>query len=351
MRLLRRFGLVALMILAGACVSEPPPVTPTRTLAPITHTPIPIETSTPEQTIETPQSSATVAGVPTLVEVPAAVTPTVVMLGDVPAMERRLYETPILHNMNTARVRQIFEYGRSMGNRANVFTTVGDSNTTNGDFLQPIGMGADTYCTWGDYGYLRETVDYFSVPPSDKANNSFTHHSESASMGFNSASVLDPFWASAATCAGGESPLMCEYRSIKPSVAVIMLGGIDVNDLTTAEYGANLLRIVQTSIQQGVIPVLTTFVVLSNRDVYPRSLEFNMLLLDIADEGQIPLINLWAAARMLPGEGIGPDGTHLKAEVGSFCAFDGGQHRLGGTLRNLLTLQALDALRVGVLAH
>jgi len=85
--------------------------------------------------------------------------------------------------------------------------------------------------------------------------------------------------------------------------------------------------------------------------VYARSLEFNMALLDIADAEQIPLINLWAAARMLPGEGIGPDGTHLKAEVGSFCAFDGGQHRLGGTLRNLLTLQALDALRVGVLTQ
>ena len=266
-------------------------------------------------------------------------------------MERRLYEMPILHNMNTARVREIFTYGQRIGNRAHVFTTVGDSNTTNGDFLQPIGIGADAYCTWGDYDYLRETVDFFSVAPNDTARNSFTHRSESAGMGFNSASVLDSFWASAETCAGGETPLACELRTIQPSAAVIMLGGIDVKDLTTAQYSANMRRIVGDTIQQGVIPVLTTFVVLSSRDVYPRSLEFNMALLDIADAEQIPLINLWAAARMLPGEGIGPDGTHLKAEVGSFCAFDGGQHRLGGTLRNLLTLQALDTLRVGVLTR
>lgn len=339
-------------MLAGACVSQPPApdVTPTRTLAPIQvkptiETPIPVETVVPvSETAAQPSTTATVTLVPTLAP------PTAVRVGDVPAMERRLYETPILHNMNTDRAREIFVYGQSIGNRANVFTTVGDSNTTNGDFLQPIGMGADTYCTWGDYANLRETVDFFSVAPNDAARNSFVHRSESAGMGFNSASVLDPFFASAETCDGGETPLVCELRSIQPSVAVIMLGGIDVKDLTTAQYSANMQRIVRDAIRQGVIPVLTTFVVLSSRDVYSRSLEFNMALLDIADEEQIPLINLWAAARMLPGEGIGPDGTHLKAEVGSFCAFDGGQHRLGGTLRNLLTLQALDALRVGMLA-
>jgi hypothetical protein len=107
---------------------------------------------------------------------------------------------------------------------------------------------------------------------------------------------------------------------------------------------------VQESITRGVIPVLTTFVVLEERaDVYPLSLEMNAALLDIADESQIPLINLWAAARALPDHGIGPDRTHLKARVGDFCNFTGAQAELGGTLRNLLTLQALDALRIHVL--
>ncbi len=346
MDVLRRWAVFA-VLLAGACVAQPTPeLPPTRTLAPFTAAPAASETPAPLAASPTPQPSATVT--PTLV-LPTAL-PTAITLGDVPAMERRLYETPILSNLATERVRQIFAYGQTLGRRANVFTTIGDSNTTNGDFLQPIGMDADAYCTWGDYGTLRETVNYFSVPPSDAARNSFTHHSLSARMGFNSASVLDPFWAGG-TCSSGESPLACEYRSIQPSTAVIMLGGIDVNDLTTAEYHANLRAIVQYSAQQGIIPVLTTFVVLSSRDVYAQSLEFNMMLLDIAAEEQVPLINLWAAAQTLPGEGIGPDGTHLKAEVGSFCSFDGAQARLGGTLRNLLTLQALDALRREVLAR
>ena len=266
-------------------------------------------------------------------------------------MELRLHQTPIFLNLTSAFTRWIFERGRDFGNRANVFTTIGDSNTTNGDFLQPIGLGADAYCTWGAYSDLEASVAYFSAAPDEDAANSFTHRSVTANWGFNSAAVLDPFWAGGSTCYANESPLMCEYRSIKPSVAIIMLGGIDVNDLSTAEYDANMRAIVQTSIQQGIIPVLTTFVVLPGRDVYERSLEFNMKLLDIAESEQIPLINLWTAAQTLPDYGIGPDHTHLKAEIGSYCSFDGAQQQYGGTLRNLLTLQALDQLRQNILTR
>ena len=76
-----------------------------------------------------------------------------------------------------------------------------------------------------------------------------------------------------------------------------------------------------------------------------------MMLLDIARDEQVPLINLWSAAQTLPDEGIGPDHTHLKAQVGSYCSFDGAQQQYGGTLRNLLTLQALDQLRQNVLSR
>jgi hypothetical protein len=333
----------ALLVVVGACTTQPAPPLPTLAVLPTAS-----ESPLPALTVEAPTSTplalpptSTTAAPPTLTP-----PPTRAVLGDVPAMERRLFETPILTNMATERARSIFKAGVGLGNRPDVFTTIGDSNTTNGDFLQPIGMDADAYCDWGAYSYLRQTVDYFPV-----TLNSFTHHSEAARKGFNTASVLDPFWASG-VCLPGESPLACEYRDFQPSVAVIMLGGIDINDLTTADYNANMRAIVQTSIQHGVIPVLTTFVVLRERDdVYGRSLEFNMMLLDIAEEEQIPLINLWAAAQTLPDSGIGPDRTHLKARVGSFCSFDGAQGELGGTLRNLLTLQALDQLRQNVLTQ
>ncbi len=306
-------------------------------------------------------SPTEIIAVPTTVVLPATSKPTIepspslmpaptqVTLGDIPAMEQRLKDTPIFQNLDTERVRAIFQQGQSDGNRANVFTTVGDSNTTNGDFLQPIGMGADTYCTWGSYNYLHATVAYFSTPLTATDSNSFVHHSIAAGKGYSTASVLDPFWAPDDVCGSDSSPLTCEIARVKPSVAIIMLGNIDVSNMGRADYDANIRQIVQTLIQNGVIPVLTTFVVIPDRDVYARSLEFNMSLLDLAQQEQTPLINLWAAAQTLPRDGIGPDGTHLKAVVGSFCSFDGAQGQDGGTLRNLLTLQALDQLRQNVL--
>lgn len=352
--------LVLAALAAGACVPQPTPtpVAPTRTLAPLpppTHTPAPIVTSAPTETlIEVPTETPSISTLaPTVSPIPPTVTATEApteTLGVVPAMERRLADTPIFVNFSPERERAIFALGASQGSRADVFTTVGDSNTTNGDFLQPIGMGEDMYCNWGSYGDLRDTVAFFSVPPDDESKTSFTHHSLAAAKGFTSAAALDPFWVSDAYCAANESPLACEYRITQPSVAIIMLGNIDVSSLTTDAYAANMRRIVEFLLQRGVIPVLTTFVVLPERDQYQRSLEMNMALLDIADAEQVPLINLWAPAQALPDHGIGPDHTHLKAEVGSFCSFDGAQNQYGGTLRNLLTLQALDTLRRDVLS-
>ncbi|MCC6805441.1 MAG: SGNH/GDSL hydrolase family protein [Anaerolineae bacterium] len=336
--------LILLALLVGACTRQPE--TPVPTLAVLPSATVPPPTHTAEPATSTPFAIPLETATPTFVPPTPVLTPTSVTPGDVPAMERRLREIPILWNFDSPRLGAIFAAGQGMGSRANVFTTVGDSNTTNGDFLQPIGMGADVYCDWSGYDYLRATVDFFTP-----ALNSFTHHSIASRKGFSSAAALDPFWATDAVCESGESSVLCEYRAVQPSVAVIMLGGIDINDLTTAEYAANMRAIVESSLQRGVIPVLTTFVVLPEREtVYPRSLEFNMALLDIAGQEQTPLINLWAAAQSLPDDGIGPDRTHLKAEVGSFCSFDGAQDRLGGTLRNLLTLQALDLLRMNVLA-
>jgi hypothetical protein len=164
--------------------------------------------------------------------------------------------------------------------------------------------------------------------------------------------VLDPFWADQSLCQRNESPLLCEYRLVRPSVAVIMLGQIDVNQarLSVEDYAANMETIVQSTIAQGVIPVITTIVFKPDRNEYARSLEFNLALVRLSEQYDLPLLNLWAAVQTLPDSGIGPDQSHLRARVGDFCAFDGPEQELGGTLRNLLTLQALDELRATVLA-
>jgi hypothetical protein len=270
---------------------------------------------------------------------------------DAEALMSRLQAVPLFSNFDTDRVFDIFEWGQQVFKRPNVFTTVGDSNTTNGDFLRPLGMRSGG-CDLGAYASLQETVDFFSAEPVGDNGNSFTNDSIAADRGFSSATVLDPFWADPNICLRNESPLLCEYRVARPSIAVIMLGQIDINygGLSVEDYHANMERIVQQSIGEGVIPVLTTIVFLPERDVWKKSMDYNMALLDIAEHYQTPLINLWAAAQSLPNVGIGPDRSHLAARVGSFCSFTGAEQELGGTLRNLLTLQALDELRRAVIA-
>jgi hypothetical protein len=271
---------------------------------------------------------------------------------EIQTMEQRLRDTPLFINMHTPEVQAIFAAGQGLGNRANVFTTVGDSNTTNGDFLRPIGLSRND-CDLGGYAYLQQTIDFFSVPPTAHNSNSFTRESIAADRGFSTYSALDPFWADQAVCEPNESPLACEYRVVKPSAALIMLGQIDINYASTdvETYRHNMEAIVTTSIDQGVIPVFSTIVFLPERDVYPLSLQFNMVILDLAAAYQIPLINLWRAVQTLPDVGIGPDRSHLRAQVGRFCSFDGSEQELGGTLRNLLNLQALDMLRSNVLSE
>lgn len=332
----------------AACQPAPSPTeTPTRTLAPVSLTPAPTLTITPTATITATPAPTDVSPTATdapVLSAPSASAPPVALD---PVM--RLRSAPILMNSDTAAVSAIWASGSALGRRSDVFTTVGDSNTTNGDFMQVFGLSRDV-CAWGDYAYLRETVAHFSAPLSTGARTSFTHQSAAARMGFNTAAVLDPFWSPSGQCASGESPLMCEYRRSAASISVIMLGGRDVLALDAETYRANMTQIVGQSIAAGVIPALTTFVVLPERgDLYEKSIAFNVALLEIAESAGVPLINLWAAAEPLPDHGIGPDRSHLKARVGAYCAFDGAERELGGTLRNLLTLQMLDRLRRGLI--
>ncbi|MBZ0306237.1 MAG: hypothetical protein K8I82_09230, partial [Anaerolineae bacterium] len=200
----------------------------------------------------------------------------------------------------------------------------------------------------GPYSDLQATVDFFSVPPRDGYINSFGYNSMAAQSAFNAAAVLDDLWADPSICQVEESPLECEYRLSKPSVAIIMLGSVDVQIYDLETYTRTMQKIVKVSIDSGVIPVLTTFPMASDHMYYEKSLQFNMVILDLARSNGIPLINLWRAARVLPDNGLGPDRYHL-SQGPTYYSFNGEENLYGLTLRNLMTLQALDQLRRNVL--
>lgn len=139
---------------------------------------------------------------------------------EVQSMVARLQSVPVFSNMATQRVFDVFQWGKQVGKHPNVFTTIGDSNTTNGDFMRPLGV-TGSVCELGPYAELQTSIDYFSAPIPGLETNSFAHGSAAAGRGFSSAAVLDPFWADRAMCNTGETPLLCEYRVSRPAAAII----------------------------------------------------------------------------------------------------------------------------------
>jgi len=238
----------------------------------------------------------------------------------------------------SGRVRQIYQTGLSRGNNPRVFVKVGDSITNNQPFMNGFGSGEYRL---GDYGYLQDAINFFD-------NGAFVRDSLAAESGFNAAAVQDAIWAPAGTCNPNESPLACEYRIMKPSIAIIMYGSVDVQLYDSAAFQTYMSQIVQYTIGQGIIPVLTTFP--NGADYYPSQVEqFNSVIRGIAASEQIPLIEFRTPALNLPNRGVGGDKYHLSMNGSSyFIALDGEHQQFGLTLRNLLTLQALDDLRRGL---
>lgn len=241
------------------------------------------------------------------------------------------------------RAHQIFLAGQALGNRADVFSKVGDSITASSNFLYPIGYGG---AQLDSYGSLQAVINYFSQTTA-RTHNSFANDSIAARNGWTSGDLLDPNRGEQNGCPG-EAPLTCEYRLVHPSVALIMIGTNDaMQGVSSAQFQANLQSIVQTTINLGIIPVLST---IPDNNVAPDRIgEFNNIIVSVASAYNIPLWNYWLAMQGLPGRGISGDGIHPSTgpfEAGVFTA-DGLIY--GYNMRNLTALMVLDAVWRGAL--
>ena len=248
--------------------------------------------------------------------------------------------SPIITGV-TQRSKAIFERGQQLGNRANVFSKVGDSLTVASYVLYPIGWG--TY-NLRDFSYLEPVVSYFSSENARIAN-SFANTSLAADNGWTTQSVLDPVLAHPDVCNAGETPLACEYRTTKPAVALILLGTNDVLELQSGAYRENLSRIISMTIEHGTIPVVST---LPDRLGYENQVvRFNAIIRDLAREYEIPLWDYGWAMRQLPNNGLSDDGAHPSwppGDVSTAVDFNSWNLQYGYTVRNLTALQALDVL-------
>jgi len=244
---------------------------------------------------------------------------------------------PVIPEINE-HARAIYQDALDHGRSPHSFAKVGDCMTHNPYFLLPIGAGEYDL---GDYPELAPVIAHYQQGEPDP----FARVSEAAAGGFNAASVLDALWANPEQCAPGETPLACEFRAMQPSVALIMFGTNDVQTLDEAQFDYFLRSTVVETLRQHVLPVLSTF---PQRPEYPeKALLFNQIVARVAQDYDVPLINLWRALDPLPNQGVDPqDTTHLTtpADGALVCAFVGPNLEAGFTVRNLVTLQTLGAL-------
>jgi hypothetical protein len=235
---------------------------------------------------------------------------------------------------------QIFQRGLSLGNRPEVFARAGDCMSSDG-FLFLGKFGSDNY-DLGSYSALQAVIDYYrKVSPRPGTVNSFLAPSYAAQNGFNASAVEDPLWLDTAVCPEGSSPLACEYQLTKPAVSIIMFGTNDILSLTAAQYDFYLRLVVFDTIDRGIIPLLSTFP--GNLNVSKRANQFNQIVYRVARDYDVPVMNLWLALQPLPGKGLDA-GTGYLSQVATtrVSYFTKANLQYGYTVRNLITLQALD---------
>jgi uncharacterized protein YraI len=252
--------------------------------------------------------------------------------------------SPVSGSLSGAR--EIFLRGQELGNRANVFSKVGDSITTSSWTYTPI---ASDNIDLGQFGYLQDVIDFYRGATA-RTNNSFVNRSLASWASWTSADVLNPELANDTLCEPGESPLECEYRLVQPAVAMIMLGTNDLAAMDVNTFRANMTEIAEISEEMGVIPVFGTIPLRGGFNSEVR--QFNAAVESIASARNLPVWDYNAAVSGLPNAGLSDDFIHPSApprdNIGG-VNFANDDLDYGYPAFNLSVLQTLDRILNGVI--
>jgi hypothetical protein len=243
----------------------------------------------------------------------------------------RPYEYTVTLSGINANTSAIFRKGKRLGNKPDVFVKVGDCDSANYFFY---GIDDGLY-NLGDSNQLQEAINQFT--------GSFNHRGVAASDGFVAASVLNPIWADPSLCKPGETPLACEYRARKPSVALIMLRTYNYGDNWQEKYYQDMKTVVEYSLKQGVIPVLSTL------PAIPGYLEMNDRIRLLASQYNVPLWDILVSVERLPNRGIDINGHLTLPPNGLETFFVGFNLDYGMVRRNIEGLEVLYRLKKEVI--
>ena len=319
---------VTLPVFLADCASGPAqaqPATALPPLAPATQVAV-----TPAMTFAATASVApNQAATPrqaTITPLPQVATPQPTELPATPAGWQSLPVIPTVSD----RARAIYQSGLSQRNLVHAFSKIGDCESQAVWYLTDFDHGPNAY-SLGPYGYLQSVIDYFP--------GSFARISAAAKASFNAASLMNPMWADHSVCQPDESPLACEVRIWRPSLALVMLGTND--SPRPADFEGNLRKVLDYLVSRGVLPVLAT-----KADNLEGDGSINATIARLAAEYDIPLWNYWRAMQPLPNHGLLADGAHLTNGPNHFG--DPKALQSGWAVRNLTALQTLEAVWQGV---
>jgi len=225
-------------------------------------------------------------------------------------------DAPISPLAISDRVIEIYKEGQRQGRDPHSFSVIGDCQAIPFVFMGPYGRGE--FEPTKAEGQLWRAITTF--------DSSFKRWSVTARGGFTAASILNPLQADPDQCKPGETPLSCEYRLNNPAYVFVTLETW-LDPETVDRYEIYLRQIIDTVIENGSVPILITKA--DSSELRGKEHVINPVIVRVAYENQLPLVNFWRSAQYLDNYGIDPDreGFHLS--------------QAGYDVKNTLALRAL----------
>jgi lysophospholipase L1-like esterase len=192
----------------------------------------------------------------------------------------------------TPHMREVYQQSPQYGRSRRVFAIAGDCNSLSYYYLALV---AKSLIDLHGQNYLQSTIQEFKT--------AFYRQSLAVAGGFNTTTVMDPIWSDPKYCATGESPFACELRVSRASLVFIALGTGDQYQWT--DFDAHYRRLIEYSLQQGVLPVLVTKADALETEISGAPPDYiNKTIRRLAQEYDVPLLDFAAATSTLPNHGL-----------------------------------------------
>jgi len=191
---------------------------------------------------------------------------------------------PVLPTVDSS-IREIYEYGQSLGNDPHAFSIFGDCQSRPDAFFGVFETDPSLVASLSPE--LQEMVKNFQ--------GSFNRESPTSQDGTTPGALLWTQWHRGEYgCSFAETPVACELRIHHPSFVIIQIG--THFESRNTEY---LRKVILQLIDAGVVPILATKA--DNREKDER---INRDMSMLASEYDLPLWNFWAAVSDLPNRGL-----------------------------------------------